>query len=254
MRALNHRRNCLPHSKKPTLSSRISLETSREHDHLSSAATNLSHSFLKPSGSTCSAEMPSTSTMSSPISTLCPTTPTMWLNLEKTSNSSMVRLCQLDQSRPMETGSLPGTAWPTPCYLSSAIGNKSFKPMASTSSIFSPPYHLNSTAESLTTTKLFASELLNNKTSNSQISLVSMTCKSSGSVTQSVSPLVNLHIQKTKPKKREVRRDDAVQPVEDGTITDALMQPPVATTYTSVPNALIQTMLATVVTPQTRND
>jgi hypothetical protein len=52
---------------------------------------------------------------------------------------------------------------------------------------------------------------------------------------------------------RKAQKIDVVQPVEDGMKIDAPMQLPVATTYMFAPNALTQTTLPTIVTPQPRN-
>jgi hypothetical protein len=92
--------------------------------------------------------------------------------------------------------------------------NMSSKFTASTFSATLPPYHLNSIATSSTTTELFKSELHNVETSSSQISPVSMTCKSNGSATQLDLPQVSPQSPEIKLRTKRVPRDNIVLPVK----------------------------------------
>jgi hypothetical protein len=106
-------------------------------------------------------------------------------------------------------------------YSSLDTGDKNSKPMANTSSNSSPLCHLNSITTSSTMTELFKLELPSNEILNSQISLVSMICRFSESVTWQDSPLGIPQNLKTEKKTRKAQKVNVVQPVEDGIKIDA---------------------------------
>jgi hypothetical protein len=186
------RRAYLQHFRKPTLSSRISLATSKEPGLRYSTATNQFHNFHSQNGSTSSMDTPSTSTTSSQTSIQSPTMSVKSLSLGRVLNSFTVHPHQQKLFKPMETGSLPGTVWLKPSYLYSSIGNPNCKPMVNTSNVFSHPCLPNSTTESSAMTKLSASGQLNNATLNSQASLNLQTCKFNESATPQLPQLPQL--------------------------------------------------------------
>jgi hypothetical protein len=249
----SHHRNYPHHYRKPTLYSRISLATPKERDHRFSTVTNQYHNSLQQNGSTYSMEMPSTSTTSSQISTLYPAVQTKPLSLERISNYSMDHLHLPKLSKPMETGSLPGTASSTPRCLSSNTESQSCSCTANISNVTSHPYPLTCTAVSSTTTEQPVLEPLNAETLNSLVSPSLSICKSNGSITQlQVGQISCQNRRNGSPKNLpgRIRKDAEVPPVDGGMKTDALMQLPAATTSTSVRNVPIQvTPRATVLHP-----
>jgi hypothetical protein len=251
---LNRQRSFLPRYKRPTLSSRISLGTSKELVLPSLTVANQSLNSLKPNGLTSLAEMPSTLITSFQTSTPYLTAPTTWLNLVRTSNSSMDLPHQPKPLRPMETGLLPGIAWSMPPCSSLDTGNKNFKLTESTSNATSPPYRLSTIAASSIMTEPFVSGQPNVETSSSQIFQDSTICKSSGSATQQDLPLVNPQSPRTRSKTKGAQKIDEALPVEDGMRIDAQMQLPAATTYISAQSALTQTTLPVVVTQRAKSE
>lgn len=164
----------------------------------------------------------------------------------------MAQSLQPKQSKPMETGGLPGTPWLMPLYLSSVTKGKNSKPTANTSSTTLPPFHLNSIAKSSAMIEPFRLELHNGKTLSSQTSPVLTICKFNGSVIQQEAP-VKPQSPKIRTKTERAWRDNTVQPVKDGMKTVAPMLLQAATTYMYAQSVLTQTTLPTTVTPQTRS-
>jgi len=177
--------------RKPTLCSRISLGTLSMHDRHCSTVTDLSPSFPKQSGSTCSAGMPSTSTMCSPTFTRCPTTQKMLSNSEGTLSYFMDRPHLLKRSRLTEIGSSCGTAWSMLQSLCSNTENRNSKRMESISSDTLLPYHPSCIPESSIMTEPVESGRLSNETLSSPTSLSSLICKSSGLTTHQTRLQVN---------------------------------------------------------------
>jgi len=160
--------------RKPTLCLRISLATLSARNRHCSTVTDLSPSFPKQSGSTCSAGMPSTSTMCSPTFTWCPTTQKMLLNLEGTLSYFMDHPPLLQRSRLTEIGSSRGTAWSMLQSLCSNTENRNSKHTESISSNTSLPYHPSCIPESSIMTEPVESGWLSDETLSSPTSLSSV--------------------------------------------------------------------------------
>ncbi|KAF8223201.1 hypothetical protein L208DRAFT_1518713, partial [Tricholoma matsutake] len=171
--------------RKPKLYSRISLGMSNARDRHCSTVTELCPNFLNPNGSTSLVAMPSTSIMSSQISTLSPMKLENPLSLESMSNCSTILPHQPKWSKHMATGLLRGRHWLKPPSSSSYTDNKNFSCIASTSnsSLLRSPY--SSTLESLTMTTPSESNLLSDTTWNCQTSQSLLTSRSNGFTIQS---------------------------------------------------------------------
>ena len=173
----------------------------------------------------------------------------------KLSSSGSISSCSTDCPRrqrplkPTAIGSSPGTALSTLHYSCSRTGDKSFRRMANTSSVTSRPCRCNSTPELSTMTELFESELLSDEILNSQISLSSQTCRSSGSTIHRIHPQVN-------PQNLSLNKvwtGDELRHVGDGTKTGVSIQPQAATIYTSVQSAPTPTTSQVVAVPRARD-
>jgi len=182
------------------------------------------------------------------MSTQCPTTLRTLSNWERTLSYSTAPLCPQKQSRPMVTGSSPGTAWSTLPCLSLDTENKSCKHMVNTSSAISLPYRPNSICESSIMTGPAESGLHSDGTSNSQTSLSLRICRSNGSTILPIrvsSPIRNLD-------KTQIVKE--VPPVIDGMRIDAPTRRPTAITYMYAPNIPMHGTLHVVAAPRAKNN
>ena len=234
-RALTRRWTSHPRCRKPTLSSRISLATSKKRVLPCSTATGQSRSFPQLNGSAYSAGMPLTSITSSRTSTQCPTASATLSNSGRTSVCSMDLPHQPRLLKPMATGLLPGTAWSMPPSSFSNIENRSSSPTGSTSRDILPLCPPSSTAGSSTTIEPFESEQLSDETLSSQTFRSSQTCRFNGSATRR--DLLQANPQSLVARTRKARKADGAPPVEDGMKVDVQMKLPTATTYMSALNA-----------------
>jgi hypothetical protein len=266
-RALTRRRTCLQHCRKPTLSSRISLGTSKERDLPYSTVTGRSHSSLRQSGLTYSAETPSTWTTSSQTSTPYHTAPTTSSSLGKMSSYSTGHRFQPRLSELTETGLSPGTVQSTLPSSCSNTEGRSCKPTESTFNATLRPCRPSFTAESSTTTERFGSGQLSDETLNSRVSPSSLTYKFSGSLmprNSLVPPAIALANPPARPtslalqipRTKRVQKADKALPVEGGTKTVAQTLPLAVTTYTCARNAPAQNMSQGTApgAPQTRSE
>jgi len=135
------------------------------------------------------------------------------------------------------------------CCSSSSIENKSYVPIANTSNDTSHPCHPSCIARSSITIKLFALGLPSNKTLNSPILQSLPTFRSNGST---IWPTL-LPVSSQSPSLNRTQTVDEQLLVEDGTTTDVLIHPPIATTYMSALSVPIQGMLPAAAPLQTRN-
>ena len=169
--------------KKPALFSRISLGIPNGRGRRYSAATDQSHNFRCLNGSTCSAEMLSTSTTSSPTSTRCRTARVKLLSSVKTLNYSTGRQPQQKLSKPMETGLSRGIVWSKPHSSCSNTEDPSYLATEGTSNTISQHYPFSTTTESSIMTEQSGLEPLNAETLTCQKPLSSATYKSNGLTT-----------------------------------------------------------------------
>lgn len=155
-------------------------------------------------------------------------------------------------SAPAKTVKLHGDwviAWEALADSSSNIASKNSSCTANTSKGSSPPYHPNSTVGSSITTKLCASELLNDTTLSCRISRSSQTCKSNGSTIPSTSHLPSLQT----PSLDNPVIANAVHLVEGGTNAGAPTQHPLAITCMYAPDAQMLAMQPMTVPTPTRS-
>ena len=241
--------------KKPALFSRISLGIPNGRGRRYSTATGQSHNFHRLNGSTCSAGMPSTSTMCSPTSTRYRTARVKSSSSVKTLNYSTGRQPQQKLSKPMETGLSRGIVRSKPHSSCSNTEDPSYLATEGTSNAISQHYPFNTTTESSIMTEQSELEPLNAETLTCQTPLSSATYKSNGLTTHqtpfSVIQRDLLTKNRRSPRERE-RKVAGVLPVEDGMTVDVPMPQLPATTYTSAPIAQAQDTSQAIVIPQAK--